>query len=188
MNYLKTNCEPLDTLLDGVLEKSIITKIYGEAGAGKTNLCLQLSRECAKNGKKVAYIDTEGVSIQRIIQICSDLDYNDILSRIVFFNPSSMDEQESMIKEALKIKKLRPDYLAVEPPELVAGRTSISKAKPELIKNIAKKLRYPFLVGAGIHNNEDVKIAMKLGAKGIAVSSAITTTKNPEKVLKNLIK
>lgn len=106
MNYLKTDCKPLDTLLNGGLEQSIITKIYGEAGTGKTNLCLQLSRECAKNGKKVAYIDTEGVSIQRIIQICSDLNYDEILSRIVFFNPSSMDEQESMIKEALKIKNL----------------------------------------------------------------------------------
>ena len=106
MNYLKTNCKSLDVLLNGGLEKSIITKIYGEAGTGKTNLCLQLSRECAKNGKKVAYVDSEGVSIQRIIQICSDLNYDDILSRIVFFNPSSMEEQESMIKEALKIKNL----------------------------------------------------------------------------------
>jgi triosephosphate isomerase len=94
----------------------------------------------------------------------------------------------SSLKEALKVKKLKPDYLAFEPPELVAGKISVSKAKPGLIKDIAKKLKYPFLVGAGIKTNEDVKIAMKLGARGIAVSSAITTTKNPGKILKNLIK
>ncbi len=106
MNYLKTNCESLDLFLNGGIEKGIITKLYGEAGSGKTNLCLQISRECANNGKKVAYIDTEGVSIERLTQICSNHNFEDILSKIIFFNPSSMDEQESMIKEALKIKNL----------------------------------------------------------------------------------
>lgn len=106
MNYLKTNCESLDLFLNGGIEKGIITKLYGEAGSGKTNLCLQISRECANNGKKVAYIDTEGVSIERLTQICSNHNFEDVLSKIIFFNPSSMDEQESMIKEALKIKNL----------------------------------------------------------------------------------
>jgi len=91
------------------------------------------------------------------------------------------------LREAKKIVKLKPNYLIIEPPELVGGKISVSKAKPELIKNIAKKLKYPFLVGAGIHNKEDVKIAMKLGAKGIAVSSAIATAKNPEKKLRELL-
>lgn len=106
MNYLKTNCESLDLFLNGGIEKGIITKLYGEAGSGKTNLCLQISRECANNRKKVAYIDTEGVSIERLTQICSNHNFEDVLSKIIFFNPSSMDEQESMIKEALKIKNL----------------------------------------------------------------------------------
>jgi triosephosphate isomerase len=92
------------------------------------------------------------------------------------------------LKQALELKKLRPDFLMIEPPELVAGKISVSKAKPGLIENISKKLKYDFLVGAGIKTNEDLKIAMKLGAKGIAISSAITTAKNPTKVLKDLIK
>ena len=106
MDYLKINCKSLDSLLNGGIENSIITKIYGEAGSGKTNLCLQISRECANNGKKVAYIDTEGVSIQRLMQICSNYSYKDILSKILFFNPSSMKEQESMIKKSIKINNL----------------------------------------------------------------------------------
>ncbi|MEK6918291.1 MAG: triose-phosphate isomerase [Nanoarchaeota archaeon] len=93
----------------------------------------------------------------------------------------------SSLKEAIKVKKLKPDYLIIEPPELVAGKISVSQAKPGLIKEIAKKLKYKFLVGAGIHNNEDVKLAMKFGASGIAVSSAITTAKFPEKKLRELI-
>ena len=92
------------------------------------------------------------------------------------------------LKQAQKIKKLKPDYLIIEPPELVAGKISVSKAKPKLIEEIKKKLKYDFLVGAGIKTNEDVKAAMKLGASGIAISSAITKAKNPVKKLKELLK
>ena len=92
------------------------------------------------------------------------------------------------LKQAQKIKKLKPDYLIIEPPELVAGKVSVSKAKPKLIEEIKKKLKYDFLVGAGIKTNEDVKAAMKLGASGIAISSAITKAKNPVKKLKELLK
>ncbi len=91
------------------------------------------------------------------------------------------------LREAEKIQKLKPDYLAIEPPELVAGKKSVSTEKPELISSIKRKIRMRFLVGAGIHTNEDVKIAMKLGAAGIAISSAITKAKNPNKKLKELI-
>jgi triosephosphate isomerase (TIM) len=93
----------------------------------------------------------------------------------------------SGLKEAQKIKKLHPDYLIYEPPELVAGNISVSKAKPDLIKKIHQKIKYPFIVGAGIKTKEDIDIAMKLGAKGIAVSSAITKAKDPKKALKKLL-
>jgi len=91
------------------------------------------------------------------------------------------------LEEAKKIKNLKPDFLVYEPPELVAGNISVSTAKPDLIKNISNSLNYPFLVDAGIKSNNDLKIAMKLGASGIALSSAITTAKNPEKVLRELL-
>jgi triosephosphate isomerase (TIM) len=94
----------------------------------------------------------------------------------------------SSLKKAKRIEKLKPDYLIYEPPELVAGKISVSQAKPQVIKKFAENVKLPFLVGAGIKNNKDVKIAMKLGAKGVALSSAITKAKNPKKVLKDLIK
>ncbi len=92
----------------------------------------------------------------------------------------------SSLSEAIKIEKLKPDHLIYEPPELVGGKISVSKAKPELIKKIFRKLKMKFLVGAGIHSREDVKIAMKLGASGIAVSSAIVNSENPKKRLGEL--
>ena len=86
------------------------------------------------------------------------------------------------------IQKLKPNYLIIEPPELVGGKVSISKSKPDLIQKIAKELKTKFIVGAGIHTSEDIKTAIKLGAFGIAISSAITKAKNPSSVLRKLIK
>ncbi len=91
------------------------------------------------------------------------------------------------LKEAKKIQKLKPNYLIIEPPELVGGKISVSKAKPDLIEKISKELKTKFIVGAGIHTKEDVKVAMKLGASGIAISSAITKAKNPGKKLKEFL-
>jgi DNA repair protein RadB len=104
MNILPLRCQPLDTLLGGGLESGIITRVYGEAGTGKTNLCLQAARECVLSGKKVAYIDTEGVSVERIRQICMDCDYKKILHDILFFTPTSFESQEQMIHDAIATK------------------------------------------------------------------------------------
>ena len=104
--YIPIKCKSLDLLLNNGIEKNIITKVYGEAGSGKTNLCLQVSRECANKGYKVAYIDSEGVSLERLMQICSDFNFEKIFSKIIFFNPTSMEEQELMINKAIKIKNL----------------------------------------------------------------------------------
>lgn len=104
MSTLSLRCHPLDELLGGGLESGIITRVYGEAGSGKTNLCLQASRQCVLSGKKVAYIDTEGVSVERIRQICVDCDYKKILRDILFFTPSSFEEQEQMLNDAISTK------------------------------------------------------------------------------------
>lgn len=53
---IKTGCIPLDQLLNGGIETSAITQIYGESGSGKTNLCLQISIELIKNCLKKAEI------------------------------------------------------------------------------------------------------------------------------------
>jgi DNA repair protein RadB len=103
MERLSLNCKPLDDLLGGGIECKAITEVYGEAGSGKTNICLVASRECANKGHKVAYIDNEGVSMERLSQICTSYNHKKIMSNILFFNPTSFDEQEKMIKNALKI-------------------------------------------------------------------------------------
>lgn len=101
---LEIGCRSLDGLLGGGLEPGTITLVYGEAGTGKTNLCLQLARNAvlAERGK-VVYLDTEGVSMERLEQICGK-NTQKVLKSILFYHPHSLSEQERMTGQIEKIK------------------------------------------------------------------------------------
>lgn len=90
------------------------------------------------------------------------------------------------------VKKLKPqpDYFAYEPPELIASETtSVSQAKPEIIKRIVDMLPgSKIIVGAGVKSKEDVKKSLQLGAKGVLVSSDVVKAKDPQKELLDLAK
>lgn len=91
-------------------------------------------------------------------------------------------------QEAKNISSLKPDFIAIEPPELIGSNVSVSQAKPEVITKTTRLVtNVPILCGAGIKTKEDVQIAIKLGAKGVLVAHGITSSKNPEKTLKELI-
>jgi len=93
--------------------------------------------------------------------------------------------------DAEEIAKLSPDYIAVEPPELIGGDISISTAKPELIEDTVEKVHKAnpnirVLCGAGVKNGKDVKKALELGAEGILVASGVVKAKDPEAALLDL--
>jgi DNA repair protein RadB len=96
-------CSTLDELLGGGVEAGIMTAFYGEPGSGKTSICLQLARNCVKKGNKVIYIDAEGVSFERLRQICGK-DFERVLRNILFSKPYSLEEQEKMVFSAAKTK------------------------------------------------------------------------------------
>jgi DNA repair protein RadB len=98
---IKIECKSLDDLLEGGIESGCITLLYGEAGSGKTNICLQLSRNVARK-KKVAYIDTEGVSMERLKQI-SGKQYDKIMKNILLWESTNMEEQEEAIDAVVNL-------------------------------------------------------------------------------------
>ncbi len=92
------------------------------------------------------------------------------------------------ISDVKKISKLNPDYIAVEPKELIGGNISISTAKPKLIeKSVEFANGIPLLVGAGVKNGEDVRKAIELGARGILVASGIIKARNQKKAILDLL-
>ena len=93
------------------------------------------------------------------------------------------------IKEGQQLAELKPDFLAYEPPELIGGEVSVSQAQPEIIREFVEKIKnMTILVGAGIHQQVDVKKALELGAKGVLVSSDIVLATNPQQELLDLVR
>jgi len=92
-------CSSVDSLLGGGIENGSVTLLYGEAGTGKTNICLQMAYNVARSGKKVAYIDTEGLSAERIKQIFTDESF---AKDILIFSAHNFDEQGYGITQAAR--------------------------------------------------------------------------------------
>lgn len=94
---ISTGAPFFDHFLQGGYESDIITTIFGPSGSGKTNLCLLAGVKVAESGKKVIFIDTEGgIAVERIKQISSN--YEEILPRIIFFNPLNFLEQKEIFE------------------------------------------------------------------------------------------
>lgn len=82
-------------------------------------------------------------------------------------------------REGKAVSLLKPDFVAVEPPELIGGKISVSAAKPGLIRDSVKKIGKRLLVGAGVKSGEDAARCIELGAAGILVASGVTCSENP---------
>lgn len=92
------------------------------------------------------------------------------------------------IVEAQKYAKLNPNYIAIEPPELIGSGKAVSKERPDLVTKAVVAVKNAnnstkLLCGAGIIGGEDVEKAIQLGAKGILVASGIIKAKNWEKII-----
>ncbi|TFF96435.1 triose-phosphate isomerase [Candidatus Thorarchaeota archaeon] len=87
---------------------------------------------------------------------------------------------------------VKPSAVAVEPPELIGSGISVSQAKPEVISGTVEMIRAVnkdviILCGAGISNGDDVAAAIKLGAQGVLLASAVAKAEKPEAVLVDLV-
>ena len=97
------------------------------------------------------------------------------------------------VAEVKKYIKLNPDYIAIEPPELIGSGKAVSTEKPELIAKAASivngsKNKTKLLCGAGIVSGEDVAKAAELGSEGILVASGIIKAKNWDKIISEFSK
>jgi len=87
-----------------------------------------------------------------------------------------------------RLVKLKPEFVGYEISELIGGEVSITDSNPKAIKHAVELCgKIPLIVGAGVHQAEDLKKAMDLGAKGVLVSSAVVLAENPRQKLEDLI-
>jgi len=114
--------------------------------------------------------------IDGVIKIAHE---NGLLSVVCANNPSI----------SAAVATLKPEIIAIEPPELIGTGIPVSKAKPEVVTDTIRLVRevnpeVTILCGAGISNGEDVAAALNLGTQGVLVASGIVKAKDPYTVLR----
>jgi triosephosphate isomerase len=84
-----------------------------------------------------------------------------------------------------------PDFVAMEPPELIGGDISVTSADPGIVSEtvaevseIAPDVRV--LTGAGVKTKGDVIKAIELGTHGVLLASGVVKADDPKKVLLSL--
>lgn len=97
------------------------------------------------------------------------------------------------LAEAETLAKLSPDYIAIEPPELIGGDVSVTSARPEVVSGAVERIRaanprVQVLCGAGVKTPKDVRKALDLGTVGVLLASGVVKTRDPEKALRDLAK
>jgi len=96
---LPSGSKCIDYLLNGGFETGTITQIFGASGTGKTSICLMLAYNTAMKWK-VAYIDTEGLSAERVKQIFQD---TSALKNVFHYDVFDFRQQGAAIKELAKL-------------------------------------------------------------------------------------
>lgn len=95
------------------------------------------------------------------------------------------------IRTSIAAAALGPDFVAVEPPELIGGDVSVTSADPEIVSNAVEGVKaidrkVNVLCGAGVKNSADVAKAIELGARGVLLASGVVKAKDPRSVLRDL--
>ncbi len=138
------------------------------------------------------YLLREGITGSLINHSENRIGYDEIMKIIdkagkLHFTPFvCVKDQE----EGERIIKLRPPFVAYEPPELIGGNVSVSRAKPEIISDVvsvAERYGVKVLVGAGIKNARDYQKSLELGAAGVLIASGVVKAENPKSALSSLI-
>ena len=96
------------------------------------------------------------------------------------------------VDEARALAALVPNYVAVEPPELIGGDISVTSADPGIVSGTVSAViqtndQVQVLCGAGVKSGKDVLTAMNLGAKGVLLASGVTKSQNPSESLSELV-
>jgi triosephosphate isomerase (TIM) len=90
-----------------------------------------------------------------------------------------------------EIAKLKPNLIAIEPPDLIGTGISVSKARPDLITSSLHEIRavnthVRVLCGAGITTSDDVKKALELGTEGVLVASSVVKNRDPRTAMSDM--
>ena len=149
-----TGSKCIDSLLGGGVETGTVTQIYGHSGTGKTTLCLMLAKNAAKD-YKVAYIDTEGLSAERVKQIFGD---TSLFSNVFVYEVFQFRQQGVALKEAEKLCRSEKVKLIIVDCFTSLYRSELEDEKKQI--KIKRELTSQLTFLLGIARKYDVAVVI----------------------------
>jgi DNA repair protein RadB len=101
---LPTGIASLDRLLGGGLETDTVTELYGEGGSGKTLFCLDVAARVALADRWVFYVDTEGLSVDRLRAVAGG-DLDRLLAHLLWSAPKDLEAQSRAVASACALAR-----------------------------------------------------------------------------------
>ena len=174
MDSISFGCNSLDSVLGGGVDAECVTLLYGEAGTGKTNLCLIMARNIALQGKRAIYIDTEGLSVERMRQICGD-DFEAVVKNILISEVHSFGEQEKMVEKAVKLAESNDDIglIVVDSISMYYRGSSRGDSRKTMVGQstillqVARKKGIPVIITSQVFTDVDTGTYEALGGHAL---------------------
>jgi DNA repair protein RadB len=139
---IPTGCDPVDELLGGGFERGAATQVYGPPAAGKTNLVLSAAVEAAVAGGSALYVDTEGLSVDRLEQLATARgDIDDLASRIIITEALSFEEQREAVRDAAEFAD-RVELVVVDSATGFYRLERTQQADGEALRDVARQLTH----------------------------------------------
>ncbi len=154
MGKIATGSKFLDNFLEGGYDPDIVTTIYGPSGSGKTNLCLMAGVQMANSGKKVLFVDTEGgIAVERIKQLSKNPER--VLSRIMFFNPTTFAEQDQIFA---KLKNVVTDKVGLIVVDSISMLYRVELGKQEETQGVNATLGRQLVALVGLARKKHIPV------------------------------
>ncbi|HOI39326.1 MAG TPA: triose-phosphate isomerase [Methanobacterium sp.] len=152
-----------------------------DAGGHTGSMLLECAKEAGASGALINH------SEQRM-QL-ADIDI--VVSKINTANLTSVVCTNN-IQTSAAAAAMKPDFVAIEPPELIGSGIPVSQAEPEVVEGSVaaiKDVNYNVrvLCGAGISTGDDMKAALELGSEGVLLASGIILAPDPKQALLDLV-
>ncbi|MDD3752957.1 MAG: triose-phosphate isomerase [Methanobacterium sp.] len=152
-----------------------------DAGGHTGSMLLECAKEAGASGTLINH------SEQRM-QLA---DIEIVVNKINTANMTSVVCTNNILTSAAAAA-MKPNFVAIEPPELIGSGIPVSQAEPKIvegsvaaIKEVNSNVRV--LCGAGISTGEDMKAALELGSEGVLLASGIILAPDPKKALLDLV-
>jgi DNA repair protein RadB len=177
MDRIPFGCQGIDSMLEGGVESGCVTLFYGEAGTGKSTLCMLLAASVARLGRKVIYIDTEGISMERLLQVAGP-EFEAVAKNILFTAVHSFDDQERMVDKAVKLAEGNIDigmivvdsisiyYRLTSREEERSERKSLANQSTKLTR-VAREKNIPVLVTSQVYTDIETGTFEALGGHAL---------------------